>query len=132
MDLPSTQPAGRWSDQPGEHVIAKTAEQGQLKHVVLVSGRFRITPATRDRLGTEPHRALAVAVALGNATEFGVFLPFAAASLFPDDLTTAHGLVTGHFQIDAGATGAIRYPGHYTIIVSLATLIAPPVRIRIG
>lgn len=130
MDLPSTRPAATAiPDQPGEHIVAVAAARQKPADPLLVAGRFRISQARAKELGTEPHRALVVAVALANAAEFAAALPFAKASLFPDDTTAAGGMVTGHFQVDARELSGIRYPGDFTVICSLGALTAKPVRI---
>lgn len=132
MDLPSTQaPATAIPELPGEHITAVAAPKQRPGEPLLITGRFRIAKAQAAALGTETHRALTVAVALANAAEFAVALPFAKASLFPDDTTTAGGLMTGFFQVDARELSGIRYPGDYTVICSIGSLVANPVRISV-
>lgn len=130
MDLPSTQaPATAIPELPGEHITAVAVPKQRPGDPLLVTGRFRISKAQAEALGTETHRAMVVAVALANAAEFSAALPFAKASLFPDDTTSAGGMVTGFFQVDARELSGIRYPGDYTVICSIGTLVARPVRI---
>ena len=132
MEYPSTaRPATEPPAAPGEHVAALAAPRQRRGGPIVVSGRFHVLAATARALVVPPHRALVVATIVGIGGSCHAGLPFASASLFPDDVSEAKGGLSGWFQVDVAALSGFPYAGVYHVTCSLGALVAPPVRIEI-
>jgi len=132
MSYPSTRPVPGQSPPPGETecLTATCPAQGARGKPVLLTGCFRLRRASVASLGCAPHRALTVVVIPGvHANAAGVCLPFAAVTLFEDDLMIHGDTVIGFFQVDLAAYERFDFSEEYYIGISLGTLTAPVLRI---
>ena len=116
----AARPAVDLPEAAGEHVVLSTATRFAAGSPIPITGRFRIASSRLERLGTEPHRALASCVQIGLGGFTHLSLPFLSTALFPDDLHTAQGMAIGWFAFDAAAVHGVDLPGPWYLHCQLA------------